>query len=472
ISSQSNPDTILPLLYISHTLSAWNIRTFEFASVLFIATLFPSTLLPASLYALIRATAAFALGGYVGRRVDGAGRLSGVRASIVAMRGSVAGSCVGLAGIGWVLRSGGDGGWGKVLVGCVFGACVGLACVEKLGSVANTVAVERDWVVVIAEDSATSREELNSTMRRIDLLAKMLAPVFVSLVDAYSSNMALWVVFGQNMLSVLIEYYTIARVYSAVPSLQIQKVSYTNSSPSSPISPNHTSTTPSQTTPSSTPLTHLHNLLSPWTLYISSPVFLASFSLSLLYLTVLSTGIQLQTYLLTLSFTALHVSLLRIIAVIVELLATWAAPRLMRRIGPVRAGLWFLNQQLVCVVVAVGLYFAVGEGSTAATLRAKGLSLMAGVAVSRLGLWGFDLCVQFLVQEDVPSPHRATFSAAELALQNAFELLSFASTAVFARPDQFMYPVLISGGAVAVAACCFAAFVRKRRGHLLHASKC
>jgi iron-regulated transporter 1 len=67
---------------------------------------------------------------------------------------------------------------------------------------------------------------------------------------------------------------------------------------------------------------------------------------------------------------------------------------------------------------------------------------------------------------------RARFSATEMALQNVFEMLSFASTIVFPLPGQFGYLVLISSGAVAVAAGCFAAYVRKERGHLLHRSKC
>lgn len=59
-----------------------------------------------------------------------------------------------------------------------------------------------------------------------------------------------------------------------------------------------------------------------------------------------------------------------------------------------------------------------------------------------------------------------------MALQSIFELLSFTSTIVFPLPAQFKYPVLISYGAVAVAAVSFAVYVRKERGHLLHASKC
>jgi iron-regulated transporter 1 len=59
-----------------------------------------------------------------------------------------------------------------------------------------------------------------------------------------------------------------------------------------------------------------------------------------------------------------------------------------------------------------------------------------------------------------------------MALQSVFEMISFATTIVFADPDQFKYPVYISYGAIALAAVCFAAYVRRERGHLIHTSKC
>jgi len=53
-----------------------------------------------------------------------------------------------------------------------------------------------------------------------------------------------------------------------------------------------------------------------------------------------------------------------------------------------------------------------------------------------------------------------------------FELFSYASTIVFARPDQFRYPVLMSALAVLAAGGLYAEFVRRRRGHLLHCPSC
>lgn len=227
-------------------------------------------------------------------------------------------------------------------------------------------------------------------MRRIDLFCKLLAPVFISLVDSLSTRYAIWTVFGLNTASVLIEYVAIAQVYQAVPALKKQI-------PASPTQEhddiqygNHDS----NHTNSPADLPQTIQSQSPWKEYTTSPLFLASFSLSLLYLTVLSFGATMVTYLLHTGFTSLQVSYMRIGSVAAELSATWTAPMIMNRIGPIRSGLWFLNWQFVCVAAAAAAF--VGWDSDS---RVVAGTLVVGVAMSRIGLWGFDLSVQFLVQE-------------------------------------------------------------------------
>lgn len=74
--------SVLTRLYISHTLSTWNSRMFEFGAVLFLASIFPGTLLYASIYALVRAFSAVALSSWLGAQVDRSDRLVAVRHSI------------------------------------------------------------------------------------------------------------------------------------------------------------------------------------------------------------------------------------------------------------------------------------------------------------------------------------------------------------------------------------------------------
>jgi iron-regulated transporter 1 len=69
-------------LYISHFLSTWNSRVFEFGAVLYLATIFPHTLLPLSVYALTRGISAIFLSPALGRYIDTSNRLTVVRLSI------------------------------------------------------------------------------------------------------------------------------------------------------------------------------------------------------------------------------------------------------------------------------------------------------------------------------------------------------------------------------------------------------
>lgn len=127
-------------LCISHFLSAWNSRLFEFGSVLFIASIYPGTLLPVSIYALVRAAAAIIFSPAVGAVVDGADRLSVVRASIVGERVAIGASCVVFLILERRRNEDGRADW------WLFGGTVLLAAIEKLCAIMNSVAVKRDWV--------------------------------------------------------------------------------------------------------------------------------------------------------------------------------------------------------------------------------------------------------------------------------------------------------------------------------------
>lgn len=50
-----------------------------------------------------------------------------------------------------------------------------------------SVAVERDWVTTIAKGDGATLTRLNTYLRRVDLLSKLLAPLFVSLLTTAAS---------------------------------------------------------------------------------------------------------------------------------------------------------------------------------------------------------------------------------------------------------------------------------------------
>ena len=76
------PRNIANRLYLSHFLSTWNSRVFEFGAVLYLATIYPGTLLPMSVYALSRGLATIVFAPAVGHYIDIANRLRVVRLSI------------------------------------------------------------------------------------------------------------------------------------------------------------------------------------------------------------------------------------------------------------------------------------------------------------------------------------------------------------------------------------------------------
>ena len=193
-------------LFCSHLLSTWNSRVFEFGAVLFLADMFPNTLRPVSVYTLIRAASAISFSPVVGGYIDRKNRLSLVRESIIGQRISVIVSCL-LFAIMAITKS------ASLKIGLLSALCI-LACVEKVYSVMNLIAVERDWVVVIANDVKLDLQSLNSQIRRIDLASKLLGPLAIALLDGVSTRDAIYATMGLSICSVVVECYTIAKVRS------------------------------------------------------------------------------------------------------------------------------------------------------------------------------------------------------------------------------------------------------------------
>ncbi|GFP59438.1 solute carrier family 40 member 1 [Trichoderma asperellum] len=404
-------------LYVSHFLSTWNSRVFEFGAVLYLATVFPGTLLPMSLYALIRGLSAIVFAPAIGWYID-----------TVFQRLVVAASC----------------------------------------AVFYVLAVDTPFpsgVVVVSERNPEVLRVMNAQMRRIDLLCKLFGPLFIATIAAYSSQVAIIVNFAMNAASIVIEYFAIARVYYEVPELQEAK-----------INPRHevTEEPEAQSSHNSKPIVSaiwqrlvavIHKSAQDFSLYLKHQAFLPSIAGAILYFTVLSFGGQMVTYLLSAGYSSLQVGIARTVGVVFEVLATWVAPWLMGRIGAIRAGLWMSSWQVTMLAAGVSVFWMFDMNSNS-LIAASGL--VGGTVLSRLGLRGFDLCVQLIVQEEVEAENRGVFSSVEAAWQSAFELLAYTSTIVFSRPEQFKWPSLISTIAVASASSAYAAFVYLRRGHLLH----
>ena len=258
-----------------------------------------------------------------------------------------------------------------------------IAPVEKVCSVLNLIAIERDWIVTIADHTPLALETLNSRMRRIDLICKLFGPLMIALIDGVSTKLAISLIFGTNAVCIIVEYFTIVLVYRRVPALSQRKTT--------PQASNTSTVENSLSNPAV--IRYIKQAATDLRAYIKHEAFQPSLALCFLYFTVLSFAGQMVAFLVSVDYTSTHIGLMRTAAVIVELSATWVTPLVIARIGPVRTGLWSINYQLCCLVPSVGLFWAVKDAHIAVS------ALILGVILSRVGLWGFDLSAQIIVQE-------------------------------------------------------------------------
>lgn len=237
---------------------------------------------------------------------------------------------------------------------------------------------------------------MNAQMRRIDLLCKLFGPLFIAMIDAYSSRVAIIVNFAMNAASIAVEYFAIARVYYEVPELQEAKINPRHEVPQGPETQSSYDSKPIVRAIWQRLTAAIHKSAQDFSLYMKHRAFLASIAGAILYFTVLSFGGQMVTYLLSAGYSSLQIGIARTFGVVFEVLATWVAPWLMGRIGAIRAGLWMSSWQVTMLAAGVSIFWMFDMKSNS-LIAASGL--VGGTIFSRLGLRGFDLCVQLIVQE-------------------------------------------------------------------------
>ncbi|KAK3672453.1 hypothetical protein LTR78_007760 [Recurvomyces mirabilis] len=449
-------------LYLSHFLSTWNSRCFEFGSVLFFAAIYSQTLLYLSIYAICRSAAGMILATAIGKAIDSQPRLRIVRISIVGGRMAVILSSLGIWSL-WMYKS---IPWNANMA--LFSGLILLSCVEKAASMMNLVAVERDWDAPNRSRLQACGPTIHSPGRwRIDDGGYMASPrterpLLADRIPGYCASKSSDPKQPELMKTQKKTPRTdrddpIRKVYSRVPDLRLPKPSREHA----PVSHNTSQARQIQ-----------QRLISPFTdarraltHYSHHRAFTPSLTLALLYLTVLSFSGQMTTYLLSAGLNTFYIGLIRSLSVLIELSATWLAPRLMFRISPARSAMWFLNWQILWLAGTVTFFWS-WEGRRGGMVAAWGLAV--GTIMSRVGLWGYDLSAQVIIQTEVEVVHRGSFSTTEAALQNLFELLAYALTIALPQPRQFKFPVLVSGVVVLAAGFLYAYYLRSRRGHLVH----
>ncbi|KAJ1029313.1 hypothetical protein NDA13_002564 [Ustilago tritici] len=493
------------LLAIQHASSSWGYRSAEFAYPLFMIQLFTNTLLPASIYGFVTTAGAILLSNNVGRIIDTYShtKLRTLRAMILSQKL--------LVGFSYALffllfssctlrtqaQNGGKGpeeAKANVKPWSIFAAITVLGIGVILSNIGVSVGVEREWVTIISDGSSARLIRLNAIMRRIDLISKLVSPLFVSaLTSGAGYRWAAVALLGVNVVTGVFELVLVGIVYRRFPSLAADgRVAIARKEARNPSS---STSQQSQTREqkdrmarvtkkvASSMLGDIGQQYQDWKLFIRLPIFLTSLCISLLYMSVLSFDPTFIAYLKSETlYSDAFIAGMRAVGVVTGLIGTFIMPILEKKIGHVRTGSYSLFAELIPLIPAVVSLWITGSPTDRFRLRDKrrpslntGL-LFSGLALSRIGLWSFDLMQLAMIQTAL-SPEQLgpdagrknALMALQFSLQNVFDLGHYGLTLGWNGPEEFKYAATVSLAAVGAATLIYLVFYARRvRGHVVH----
>ncbi|XP_025810666.1 solute carrier family 40 member 1-like [Panicum hallii] len=466
-SGSPAPDaSLLRRLYAGHALARWGARMWEFSVGLYMIRIWPGSLLFTAIYGVVESSSVAVFGPMVGTLVDKLTYLQvlGIWLLVQSLSFIVAGASVTALLVYDDL---------KATSFPVFMAVVVVTNVSgalaALSTLAGTILIEREWVVVISCGHPPAvLTGINSVVRRIDLSCKLLAPVFSGLVfsfvsaQASAAALALW-----NVASVGLEYWLFVSVYNGVPALAAENGRLRAADVLLPSEEEIAAPPAERAANWRTRLTERLSIIpcwESWVVYVRQDVALPGVALAFLYFTVLSFGTLMTATLDWKGIPAYVISLARGFSAVVGIGATLLYPVVHSRVSTLRTGLWSIWMQWCCLLVCVASIWASSSVASA-------WMLMTGVAASRLGLWMFDLAVMQLMQDGVPEDERCVVGGVQSSLQSVFDLLTYIMGIIISDPRDFSELIVLSFFLVTCAAAMYTLHVHRVRKHLFHFDK-
>jgi iron-regulated transporter 1 len=459
------------ILFGDYALSSFSDRMWMFAvPVLFVerlqrgddlsASATSLLLLPSSLYALLSQIACVLFGSAVGAWIDVTDRRRVVTLLLTLQNGCVVAAAMLFAYMTRASSVESGAAWHESPeFWMLFGLLTLLGAVAALASLGQSVAIKKDWVVVLACRDATRLATINAVMRGIDLACDIIAPMAFSVIltstDASTtlSAVAVW-----NVVSYFPELFLLLSIYRMSAPLQSRKAAPPDDAAAAEAGAALSSSSAAPDAPA------MPSFVERWRIYAAQPVLLSSVSLILLYVTALQPGYLMTSYLKSQHVDDIALASFRGAAAVSGLCSTLVVPFLMSRgVRPETLALGAVSLQFAFLLPTLFTVFA-SETSP--------VVFIVCVALSRVALYSFDLSVTQIMQS-VPEPVRGVVNAAEGSLTNLASMLGYSLGIFLPDPRDFGKLVCISLLAIFASVVCSAIYWRgaNARDHKVRLAK-
>uniref|UniRef100_A0A3Q3EVJ6 Solute carrier family 40 member n=1 Tax=Labrus bergylta TaxID=56723 RepID=A0A3Q3EVJ6_9LABR len=479
-------------------------RMWHFAISVFLIELYGRNLLLTAVFGLVVAGSVLLLGALIGDWVDRNPRNKVAHASLFIQNISVT-ICSIVLMLVFLYKQRIEQIWDGWLTVVCYTVVIVLADVANLASTALTIAIQRDWIVVITGYNRGHLAGMNATMRRIDQVTNILAPLAVGQVMTLASNVVgCGFILGWNLVSLIVEFFFLSRVYRIVPALSI-KPPVEDEDEDEDQAQAYLQRMERRTSQGMNSSIGMCAFYDGWRAYYRQPVFLAGMGLAFLYTTVLGFDCITTGYAYTQGISGSLLSLLMGVSAITGLMGTVMFTRLRKTYGLVNTGIISSCLHLGCLLLCVCSVFAPGSpmdlsllvpsitpnsstelggmtsqrqkhtyplrgGSNQPLLPDRSsihwtnntvlfdnvpsgtapesyisiILLFLGVITARIGLWSFDLTVTQLLQENICESERGVVNGVQSSMNYLMDLLHFIMVISAPQPQHFGILVIIS----------------------------
>ncbi|XP_069317349.1 ferroportin-like isoform X2 [Eulemur rufifrons] len=215
------------LIYVSCALSMWGDRMWHFAMSVFLIELYGHNLLLSAVFGLVVAGSVLIFGVLIGDWIDRKPRNKVAHASLFTQNASVTACCIVLMLVFSYKREMEQIWHGWLTVAC-YAVVTTLAALANLAGTALTITVQRDWIVSLTGGNRAQLAVMNATVRRLDQIINIFAPLSVGQVMTWASHViGCGFILGWNLVSLLVEFLFLSRVYQLVPQLAVKPQQHT-----------------------------------------------------------------------------------------------------------------------------------------------------------------------------------------------------------------------------------------------------